>query len=26
MVQTALEAKDEVWHLWSALVEQFGQR
>jgi CubicO group peptidase (beta-lactamase class C family) len=24
MVQTALEAKDEVWRLWSALVEQFG--
>ncbi len=24
MVQTAVEAKDEVWRLWSALVEQFG--
>jgi CubicO group peptidase (beta-lactamase class C family) len=25
MVQTAVENTDEVWHLWSALVEQFGQ-
>jgi CubicO group peptidase (beta-lactamase class C family) len=25
MVQTALETKPEVWPLWSALVEQFGQ-
>jgi CubicO group peptidase (beta-lactamase class C family) len=25
MVQTAVEANDEVWRLWSALVEQFGQ-
>lgn len=25
MVQTALEAKDEVWRLWAALVEQLGQ-
>ena len=25
MVQTALEGSPEVWHLWSALVEQFGQ-
>jgi CubicO group peptidase (beta-lactamase class C family) len=24
MVQTALEAKNEIWHLWSALVEQFS--
>jgi CubicO group peptidase (beta-lactamase class C family) len=25
MVQTAVEGTDEVWPLWSALVEQFGQ-
>jgi CubicO group peptidase (beta-lactamase class C family) len=25
MVQTAVADTDEVWHLWSALVEQFGQ-
>jgi hypothetical protein len=25
MVQTAVENTDEVWHLWSALVEQFGR-
>jgi CubicO group peptidase (beta-lactamase class C family) len=25
MVQTAVENTDEVWRLWSALVEQFGQ-
>jgi hypothetical protein len=25
MVQTAIENTDEVWRLWSALVEQFGQ-
>lgn len=25
MVQTAVENTDEVWHLWSALVEQLGQ-
>ena len=25
MVQTALETTTEVWRLWSALVEQFGQ-
>jgi len=25
MVQTAVENTDEVWHLWSALVEHFGQ-
>jgi CubicO group peptidase (beta-lactamase class C family) len=25
MVQTALEDHDEVWRLWSTLVEQFGQ-
>jgi len=25
MVQTAVDNIDEVWHLWSALVEQFGQ-
>ena len=25
MVQTAVETDDEVWRLWSALVEQFGQ-
>jgi hypothetical protein len=25
MVQTAVEGTDEVWRLWSALVEQFGQ-
>ena len=25
MVQTAVENIDEVWCLWSALVEQFGQ-
>ena len=25
MVQTALEGSPEVWRLWSALVEQFGQ-
>jgi CubicO group peptidase (beta-lactamase class C family) len=24
-VQTALQAGDEIWHLWAALVEQFGQ-
>lgn len=24
MVQTAVERKDEVWRLWSALVNQFG--
>ncbi len=24
MVQTALDRHDEVWHLWSALVEQFA--
>ncbi len=24
MVQTAVDTGDEVWHLWSALVEQFG--
>ncbi len=24
MVQTALEDHDEVWHLWAALVDQFG--
>lgn len=26
MVQTAVENTDEVWRLWWALVEQFGQR
>jgi hypothetical protein len=26
MVQTAVEITDEVWHLWSALVEQFGRK
>jgi CubicO group peptidase (beta-lactamase class C family) len=25
MVQAAVEGTDEVWRLWSALVEQFGQ-
>ena len=25
MVQTAVENTNEVWHLWPALVEQFGQ-
>jgi CubicO group peptidase (beta-lactamase class C family) len=25
MVQSALEDTPEVWRLWSALVEQFGQ-
>ncbi|HZB90157.1 MAG TPA: serine hydrolase, partial [Stellaceae bacterium] len=25
MVQTAVEDSTEVWHLWSAVVEQFGQ-
>ena len=25
MVQTAVENNYEVWRLWSALVEQFGQ-
>jgi CubicO group peptidase (beta-lactamase class C family) len=25
MVQTAVENTDEVWRLWSAVVEQFGQ-
>ena len=25
MVQTALEDTPEVWRLWAALVEQFGQ-
>jgi CubicO group peptidase (beta-lactamase class C family) len=25
MVQTAVEDTDELWRLWSALVEQFGQ-
>jgi len=25
MVQTALESDPEVWRLWSAVVEQFGQ-
>jgi hypothetical protein len=25
MVQTAVETTDEVWRLWSAPVEQFGQ-
>jgi hypothetical protein len=24
MVQTAVENTDEVWRLWSALVQQFG--
>jgi CubicO group peptidase (beta-lactamase class C family) len=24
MVQTAVDTGDEIWHLWSALVEQFG--
>jgi len=26
MVQTALETRAEVWRLWSAVVEQLGQR
>jgi CubicO group peptidase (beta-lactamase class C family) len=26
MVQTALETTAEVWRLWSAVVEQLGQR
>ena len=25
LVQTAVDNTDEVWHLWSTLVEQFGQ-
>jgi CubicO group peptidase (beta-lactamase class C family) len=25
MVQTAVDTNDEVWRLWSALVEQFGE-
>jgi hypothetical protein len=26
LVQTAVDNAEEVWRLWSALVEQFGQR